>query len=313
MTDVGHPNAIDTIYDKLNQQEQSCPPIDLITKSKLEEDFWKVKFIKLNDEGWDKSAVGEAVATSAGSSSTSHDSPKTIAVTIVDFTSDSKAYRGEDVLNLNKNQDRSILGNNNEEIIKIESDDEEKEVESVNEQPKPLGFLEAKQKQWDIVLTLLNNLESVLRNSGLEIPKRDKLLNNFFKWFRDFLRKDFENFIPEFRTSDNKAKVQNYEAWLIAYASKLFGTKKLKSIGNMQYYGKWNSVEFTIGSFIWKDIMKQLITSSKEKAYFYGLHKWLKNCSQKKLAVILKNHFLVDIIYHMLNTDLVYDFWESMQ
>ena len=155
------------------------------------------------------------------------------------------------------------------------------------------------------VMGLLNNLTSVLKNSGVQIPKRDKLLNNFMKFFKEHLKQDFINHCPEFESATNEVRVKNFEYWLTSYAQNLFGHEVFNNLRNEEYYGKWKGLQFTLGSFICKNTMKQLITSSREKAYFYGLQKCLKSCSQKKLAIILKNEYLVRILEHMFETDKV--------
>lgn len=158
---------------------------------------------------------------------------------------------------------------------------------------------------------LLLNLETVFKNSGdMLLPKRDRLLNNFLKCLKDYLCQEFDTFCPSFSKSNNKEKVANYDIWLSKFAEYLLGNINFTSLKNESiYYGKWRGIQFILGSLISKDVMKQMISSSREKAYFYGLQKCLKNWSQKKLAIILKNTHLVSLLNFMFESDKILKIW----
>jgi len=54
---------------------------------------------------------------------------------------------------------------------------------------------------------------------------------------------------------------------------KVFFGKEITTDNTSLYDGKWEGFQFIFGSFISKKIMKQMISSSKEKAFFYNLQK----------------------------------------
>jgi hypothetical protein len=128
---------------------------------------------------------------------------------------------------------------------------------------------------------LLVKLEEQYRKLGKPAPKRDRMHNNFMKAVRSYLHEDFRVFCPEFEEASNSEKMSNF------------------SFNRSLYEGKWEGLQFIFGSFISRETMKQMISSSREKAYFYGLLKCFKNSSQKKLAIVLKNEHLVCLIDHV--------------
>lgn len=140
---------------------------------------------------------------------------------------------------------------------------------------------------------LISKLEEVYSGLGKSIPKRDRLHNNFMKTLKTFLQKDFNQYCPEFATASNEKRLQNFNIWLTSYIQNFFKSPIDSEFNQSLYEGKWEGFQFIFGSFISKDTMKQMITSSREKAYFYGLQKCFKNSSQKKLAIMLKNSHLL--------------------
>ena len=122
------------------------------------------------------------------------------------------------------------------------------------------------------------------------------------KGLRDFIREDFLKFWTEFEQASNQQKLLNFESWLTRYIEHFFGRDIDSSFNESQFKGKWGGFQFIFGSLISKDTMKQMISSSREKAYFYGLLKCFKNSSQKKLAIMLKNTHLVYLLDNMFET-----------
>lgn len=61
--------------------------------------------------------------------------------------------------------------------------------------------------------------------------------------------------------------------WITEYIEHFFGSEINPIMNESQFKGKWGGFQFIFGSLISKDTMKQLISSSREKAYFYGLLK----------------------------------------
>lgn len=156
---------------------------------------------------------------------------------------------------------------------------------------------------------LIKKLEvayKTLPTSSGAIPKRDRIFNNFLKSLRKYLQQQFEESCPEFNSLKSSQKVEKFEKFLTAYKEELLGEKIPKKLDVSQYGGEWKGFQFIIGSFVSKETMKQMITSSREKAYFYLLQKWLKNWSQKKLAVLLKNIHLVEVIKHLFASEKIY-------
>lgn len=140
---------------------------------------------------------------------------------------------------------------------------------------------------------LISKLEEVYYTLGKSIPKRDRLHNNFMKALKVFLQKDFNKFCPEFETASNEKRLKNFNMWLTSYIQNFFKSPIDSEFNQSLYEGKWEGFQFIFGSFISRDTMKQMISSSREKAYFYGLQKCFKNSSQKKLAIMLKNSHLL--------------------
>lgn len=152
---------------------------------------------------------------------------------------------------------------------------------------------------------LISKLEEKYSTLGMNVPKRDRLHNNFLKALRDFLQADFLKHCPEFSYASNELRLKNYNKWLTSYIQKFFGQTINSDINESQYQGKWEGFQFIFGSFISKETMKQMISSSREKAYFYGLLKCFKNSSQKKLAIMLKNIHLVYLLDYMFKSEKI--------
>lgn len=172
--------------------------------------------------------------------------------------------------------------------------------------PNPVGFRNGTFEKCGSPKGLISLLEEEFRKAGRTLPKRDRLHSDFLKDLKEFLQKDFSRVFPEFFTSlESKDRVVRFEDLLTEYIQKFFG-EKLDSQANQSIYkGKWEGMQFVFGSLISKDTMKQMITSSREKAYFYGLQKCLKSSSQKKLAVLLKNQHLVELIKFLFKSKKV--------
>lgn len=143
---------------------------------------------------------------------------------------------------------------------------------------------------------LILELEKAYTRLGLEVPKRDRLHNNLMKSLKTFLQDDFKHHFPQFEAASNQEKLDTFDEVLTSYTKKFFERDIDCEFNQSLYEGKWGGFQFIFGSFISKDTMKQMISSSREKAYFYGLQKCFKNSSQKKLAIMLKNVHLVYLI-----------------
>ena len=127
------------------------------------------------------------------------------------------------------------------------------------------GYVNSKQ--------LIFKLESVYKLAKYPLPKRDRLQNNFFKYLREFLQTKFEALFPDFNKASNTEKKNDFNSKLTAFAHHLL-ENSIQHIDNESLYkGKWGGFEFLFGSIISRETMKQMITSSKEKAYFYNLQK----------------------------------------
>ena len=149
---------------------------------------------------------------------------------------------------------------------------------------------------------LIKELEKVYSGMEVPVPKRDRLHNNLLKALRKYLQEDFNKYCTEFGTASNQEKVKNYNQWLTSYIQSFFNSDIDENFNQSLYGGKWNGFQFIFGSFISRETMKQMISSSREKAYFYGLQKCFKNSSQKKLAIMLKNDHLVYMIEHLFSS-----------
>jgi hypothetical protein len=143
---------------------------------------------------------------------------------------------------------------------------------------------------------LIVELEKVYTRLGLPVPKRDRLHNNLMKSLKTYLQDDFQSHFPEFQLASNEDKLNTFEEVLTQYTKKFFDSDIDEDFNQTLYGGKWGGFQFIFGAFVSKDTMKQMISSSREKAYFYGLQKCFKNSSQKKLAIMLKNVHLVYLI-----------------
>lgn len=154
---------------------------------------------------------------------------------------------------------------------------------------------------------LIKELEKIYIKIGGSIPKRDRMHNNLMKSLKKFLESGFKKHCPEFETATKQEKSEKFEQWLTSYIESFFGTEIDAEFNQSLYQGKWTGFEFIFGSFICKDTMKQKISSSREKAYFYGLQKCFKNSSQKKLAIMLKNSHLIYLLEHLFSTNKIQD------
>mmetsp|Transcript_7532 Transcript_7532/g.6670 ORF Transcript_7532/g.6670 Transcript_7532/m.6670 type:complete len:121 (-) Transcript_7532:13-375(-) len=114
-------------------------------------------------------------------------------------------------------------------------------------------------------------------------------------------------YCSEFETATNSERVDDYNNWLTSYIAHFFGTEIDTNFNQSIYGGEWEGFQFIFGSFISRETMKQMISSSREKAYFYGLQKCFKNSSQKKLAIMLKNDHLVYLLEHLFTSDKIRD------
>ena len=139
----------------------------------------------------------------------------------------------------------------------------------------------------------------------MPVPKRDRMHNNFMKAIRTYLQEDFKAFCPEFELSSNKDRLANFNKWLTEYIRYFFKREIDQRFNKSLYEGKWEGFQFIFGSFISRETMKQMISSSREKAYFYGLLKCFKNSSQKKLAIVLKNSHLVYMLDEIFGSDKI--------
>lgn len=154
---------------------------------------------------------------------------------------------------------------------------------------------------------LIKELETIYKSIGGSIPKRDRMHNNLMKSLKKYLESDFKKHCPEFETATKQEKSDKFESWLTSYIESFFGTELDPEFNQSLYQGKWTGFEFIFGSFICKETMKQKISSSREKAYFYGLQKCFKNSSQKKLAIMLKNTHLIYLIEFLFSTNKIQD------
>lgn len=152
---------------------------------------------------------------------------------------------------------------------------------------------------------MIAKLEDVYNSLHKSTVKRDRLHNNFIKSLKGFLQKDFEIFCPEFKTASNQERLENYNLWLTSYIQNFFGREIDPVFNESLYGGTWGGFQFIFGSFISKDTMKQMISCSREKAYFYGLLKCFKNSSQKKLAIMLKSPHLVHLLDYVFQSDKI--------
>jgi hypothetical protein len=67
----------------------------------------------------------------------------------------------------------------------------------------------------------------------------------------------------------NDEKVEKFSKWVTKYTKILFGQESDSQFNQSMYGGEWTGFEFVLGCFISRNTMKQMITSSREKAYFY--------------------------------------------
>lgn len=166
--------------------------------------------------------------------------------------------------------------------------------------------LEDNQPAFDFALRNPKTLISVLQERYSKLNrKRDRLLNNFMKSLRKFVEADFLEFCPEFQSASNSERLANFNEWITSYVQHFFGRSIDEEFNQSLYEGKWGGFQFIFGSLISRETMKQMISSSREKAYFYGLQKCFKNSSQKKLAIILKNTHLLYMLDHLLKTERI--------
>jgi hypothetical protein len=149
---------------------------------------------------------------------------------------------------------------------------------------------------------------------SLELPKliKHRLYNHLMKSLKSYLVKDFNNHFPQFEIVTNSERVQIFSKCVTQYAGKLFEREFNSQFNQSIYGGEWGGVEFVLGSFISRDTMKQMITSSREKAYFYSFQKLFKMTSQKKLAVILKNYHFVHLIQYLFESEKIRDVLKSI-
>lgn len=154
---------------------------------------------------------------------------------------------------------------------------------------------------------LIQQVEEVYLTLKMPELKRDRLHNHLMKTLRNYLVEDFKNQFPQFDIVSNSERVQNFSEWVTQYAKTLFKQELDAQLNKSMYSGEWGGVEFVLGCLISRNTMKQMITSSREKAYFYGFHKSFKNTSQKKLAVILKNYHLVYLIQYLFESNKIRD------
>lgn len=195
----------------------------------------------------------------------------------------------------------------NTDVLTKEKDNESSEEKDVSE------YNESSESDYklgtDISNTkvLIKELEKVYKVIGGSIPKRDRMHNNLMKAMKKFLENDFKKFCPEFETASKKEKSENFESWLTKYIENFFGSELDQEFNKSLYQGQMKGFEFLFGSFICKETMKQKISCSREKAYFYGLQKCFKNSSQKKLAIVLKNMHLIYLVEFLFSTNKIKD------
>jgi hypothetical protein len=148
---------------------------------------------------------------------------------------------------------------------------------------------------------------------SLELPKliKHRLYNHLMKSLKSYLVKDFNNYLPQFQMLSTTEKVQIFSNFVTQYAVKLFGRELDWQFNQSIHGGEWGGVEFVLGSFISRETMKQMITSSREKAYFYSFQKLFKITSQKKLAVILKNNHFIHLIQYLFESEKIRDVLKS--
>lgn len=306
------PNALDTLAQRIEEVSSLINSINILNNIQVD----IVQDVDCEHHNWwPNSAIDQKYRHKSAFSDYEHPNGSTKSVK---SSPDALGYGIKLTLN-GKNMDEDIHEDYNPDFqngpytFSVSGDIEEHAYELDAPQTIQTGLHQPEQTvmPWNFVKNLLINLESELRNSDLKIPKRDKLLNCFIKSLKEFLRRDFLDFTPDYDLCDNQTKVKNYKKWLTAYACKLLGEERYAEMSNENYYGDWSIIEFTLGSFICKNTMKQMITSSREKAYFYGLQKCLKNWSQKKLAIVLKNPWLAEILGFMFENHLVLSLFKS--
>jgi hypothetical protein len=116
---------------------------------------------------------------------------------------------------------------------------------------------------------LIRKVEDVYRGLNLPTLKRDRLYYHFLKSLRSYLTQGFKRQFPDFEMISNDEKVENFRDWVTKYANILFGRESNSQFNQSMYGGEWSGVEFVFGCFISRNTMKQMLTSSREKAYFY--------------------------------------------